>query len=69
MFESDEEYEEFLVKNVLTTEESAEILDCGRQNISYHIKKGNLKPLKQSRNVTLLSRREVERYKNKRDRD
>ncbi|MGM0472280.1 MAG: helix-turn-helix domain-containing protein [Bacillota bacterium] len=67
MFENDQEYEKFLAENVLTTEEAAELLDCGRQNISYHIKKGNLTPLKKSTNVTLLSRREVERYKTKRD--
>ncbi|MBM7623625.1 helix-turn-helix domain-containing protein [Sporohalobacter salinus] len=67
MFKTDEEYELFLAENILTAEEAADLLDCGRQNISYHVKEGNLNPLKQSRNVTLFSRREVEKYKKKRD--
>lgn len=71
MFDSLEEYEKFLRENVLFMDEVKEILGytkkSGRQTINYHVKKGNLRSLKTTSNMTIFSKREVERFKKERD--
>ena len=67
MFESKEEYEQFLKENVMSTRDAAEFLEITRKGISYLVKNNKLKPFKDQDRVRLFSRKEVERYKKKRN--
>ena len=67
MFESKEEYEQFLKENVMSTKQAAEYLDIGKSGVSYLVKNKKLKPFLDQPNVRLFSMREVENYKDKRD--
>ena len=48
MFESDNELKQFIIENIITTLEAAEILNCSRQNIDKLMQKGKLIPVKQT---------------------
>ncbi|AZR72546.1 hypothetical protein BBF96_03590 [Anoxybacter fermentans] len=67
MFANDQEYEQFLKENVLSTKDAADFLGITRKGISYLVKEGKLRPFKDQDRVRLFSRREIERYKKERD--
>lgn len=48
VFESDNELKQFIIENIITTLEAAEILNCSRQNIDKLMQKGKLIPVKQT---------------------
>ncbi len=67
MFKNDQEYENFLKENVLSTKQAAEYLGIGRSGMSYLVKNRKLVPFLDEPNVRLFSRREIERYEKERD--
>lgn len=47
-FKSDDKIKEFIAENIITTIEATEILNCSRQNIDDLVRRGKLKPVKQT---------------------
>ena len=67
IIETEEQYENFLKKHALSTNEAMEIIGITRSGVSYLVQADKLKVLKDEGRVRLFSRLEVERYKRERD--
>ncbi|MFS8189526.1 DNA-binding protein [Rossellomorea marisflavi] len=46
-FKSRDELQDFIRDEVLNTSQTIEILGCSRQNLTYHVQKGDLVPIKE----------------------
>ncbi|WP_331281325.1 DNA-binding protein [Paenibacillus sp. UNC451MF] len=58
-FESKQALVEFLASEVIDTSEALEILECKRQNLSYHVARGNISPIKALKKETLYLKSDV----------
>lgn len=59
VFESDEQLKSFIIENVITTMEAAEILNCSRQNIDRLVDNGKLVPVKRTQRDKLFWKADV----------
>lgn len=58
-FGNTEELKQFIVDNVITTMEAAEILNCTRQNIDRLVDTGKLTPVKRTQRDKLFLKEEI----------
>lgn len=62
-FETDENLKAFIVENIITTMEVADILNCSRQNIDQMVKVGKIAPIKQTLRDKLFWKNDVLKVK------
>lgn len=58
-----QDFKRFVEKNVLSTGETCDLLECSRQNIAYRVKQKQLEPLKLHEKGSLYLRGDVERIR------
>ena len=63
MFNNIEEYEKFLIENILSAQQIADLLTVSRARVSQLVKNDELRPFFEQKNGHLFSKQEFERYK------
>lgn len=58
-FNTVDEFKQFIAENLLTTQESADILGCTRQNIDRLVSAGKLLPVKQTQRDKLFYKKDI----------
>lgn len=62
-FKTKEELQDFIRNEVLNTSQATEILGCSRQNLTYHVQKGDLVPIKEFAKDRLFWKEDILRKK------
>lgn len=58
-FKTKQDFIAYLSSEVIDTSEASEILGCSRQNLSYHVTRGNLVPIKHLKKEMLFLKADI----------
>ncbi|PHB23065.1 DNA-binding protein [Bacillus pseudomycoides] len=62
-FKSEDELVSFVQEEIVNTSEAIEILGCTRQNISYLVSNGRIKPIKEMPRDRLFFKKDILKWK------